>query len=50
MDRGAWQATIHGVAKELDITTAKQQKKNTKNKWEHSVCGAFCNTFNAFLS
>ena len=26
MDRGGWWATVHGVAKELDITTKQQQK------------------------
>ena len=31
MDRGAWQATIHGVAKELDTT---EQLNNTKNYQE----------------
>ena len=25
MDRGTWQATIHGVVKELDMTVIKQQ-------------------------
>ena len=25
MDRGAWQATVHGVAKELDTTKQQQQ-------------------------
>ena len=25
MDGGAWQATVHGVAKELDMTETKQQ-------------------------
>ena len=26
MDRGAWQATVHGVTKELDTTKHKQDK------------------------
>ena len=26
MDRGAWQATVHGVKKELDLVTEQQQK------------------------
>ena len=25
-DRGAWQAAVHGVAKELDMTATKQQQ------------------------
>ena len=25
MDRGAWWATVHGVAKELDLTAKQQQ-------------------------
>ena len=29
MDRGAWQATVHGVTKESDMT---QQLNNTKEK------------------
>ena len=28
MDRGAWQATVHGVAKELDMT---EQQNHTNN-------------------
>ena len=28
MDRGAWQATLHGVAKELDVTE-QQNSDNT---------------------
>ena len=27
MDRGAWQATVHGVAKELDTTEQLNNKK-----------------------
>ena len=30
MDRGAWQATIHGVAKKSDLMT-KQQRDNKYN-------------------
>ena len=26
MDRGAWQATVHGVTKEVDTTKHKQEK------------------------
>ena len=25
MDKGAWQATVHGIANELDMTETKQQ-------------------------
>ena len=36
MDRGAWWATVHGVAKESDmteqLTLMSDMKKNTKNK------------------
>ena len=28
-DRGAWQATVHGVAKELDMTATKTTNNNT---------------------
>ena len=31
MDRGAWQATVHGVTKELDAT----QRLNNNNKENH---------------
>ena len=31
MDRGAWQATLHGVAKELDVTE-QQNSDNTVNQ------------------
>ena len=27
MDRGDWRATVHGVAKELDMTERQQQKE-----------------------
>ena len=33
MDRGAWQATGHGVAKESDLATKQQQEKNKKGSW-----------------
>ena len=29
MDRGAWQATVHGVAKELDTTELLNNSNNT---------------------
>ena len=31
MDRGAWQPTVHGVAKELDLT--EQLNNNNMKKW-----------------
>jgi len=31
MDRGAWQATVHGVAKELDMT--EQLNSNNSHHW-----------------
>ena len=47
MDRGAWQATVHGVAKELDTTGQLNNNnsclhyceytKERKWKWSHSV-------------
>ena len=36
MDREAWQATVHGVAKEMDTT---QQLSNSSNKCIHIVLG-----------
>ena len=36
MDRGAWQATIHRVAKELNIETKqKQRSENTVERKDH---------------
>ena len=32
MDRGAWRAAVHGVAKELDTT----RQLNNGNSWSHS--------------
>jgi len=32
MDRGAWEATVHGVAKELDMTVTKRQQQTTITK------------------
>ena len=29
MDRGTWQATVHGVTEELDMTSTKQQQQTT---------------------
>ena len=38
MDRGAWQATVHEIAKELDMIKRlkKQEKSNRcmKNSWK----------------
>ena len=31
MDRGAWQATVHGVARELDMTEGLNTTKNKTN-------------------
>ena len=36
MDRGAWQATVHGVSKELD-TTQRLNHQHHKNKTETDV-------------
>ena len=33
MDRGVWQAAVHGVAKSLDMTERLSM---------HSVCGVYC--------
>ena len=35
MDRGAWQAKVHGVAKELDMT--EQLKNNNSNNGFHEL-------------
>jgi len=35
MDRGAWQATVHGVAKEWDMT--EQLKNNNSNNGFHEL-------------
>ena len=32
MDRGAWQATVHGVIKELDMTQ-RLNKNNVREEW-----------------
>ena len=32
MDSGAWEATVHGVAKELDMTEQLNNNKNNNNK------------------
>ena len=34
MDRGAWQATVHGVTKELDTT--EQLKQNQQQQQTHA--------------
>ena len=35
MDRGAWQATVHGVTKKSDMTLeTKQQQQKNRNKIE----------------
>ena len=33
MDRGAWQATVHGVAKESDTTEATSQQQNSRQTY-----------------
>ena len=33
MDRGAWQATVHGIAEELDTTTEQQQTTAATYEW-----------------
>ena len=33
MDRGAWWATVHGIAKELDMT---EQLNNNNNIFNHN--------------
>ena len=38
MDRGAWQATIHGVAKESDTTTKQQQIFSVDFAADAAVC------------
>ena len=40
MDRGAWQATVHGVAKESDMT---QQLNNNNNTADSLCCTAKTN-------
>ena len=35
MDRGAWQATVHGAAKELDMIEATEHKK-ILNYWREN--------------
>ena len=42
MDRGAWQATVHGVAKELDTTEQLNNNKITRKEREHPA--TFLNT------
>ena len=40
MDRGAWQATVHGVTKESDmILETKQQQQNQKQDRKGQQCG-----------
>ena len=36
MDRGAWWATVHGVAKDLDITERLKQQTSDEGCGEHS--------------
>ena len=38
MDRGAWRATVHGVAKELGHDLATKQKQYTKHCQTHVLC------------
>ena len=43
MDRGAWQATVHGVTKESDmILETKQQQQNQKQDRKGQQCGQQC--------
>ena len=35
MDRTAWRTTIHGVAKELDMTEPLNKKNNTEPRASH---------------
>ena len=40
MDKGAWQATVHGVTKESDmILETKQQQQNQKQDRKGQQCG-----------
>ena len=34
MDRGAWQATVHGVTKESDMTLETKEQQKNRNKME----------------
>ena len=45
MDRGAWQATVHGVAKELDMT--ERLNNNYHNSYT-SQCSFILLSFNRF--
>ena len=38
MDRGAWWATVHRVAKELDTTYWVKQQRTTTNFWGRHTC------------
>ena len=39
MDRGAWQATAHGVAKSwTQLRTKQQQQKMVGIYWEKNLC------------
>ena len=38
MDRGAWWATVHRVAKELDTTYWLKQQRTTTNFWARHTC------------
>ena len=48
MDRGAWQATVHGVAKELDMT--KQVKQQHFQKWEKRKENALSEMISSFMN
>ena len=42
MDRGAWWATVHGVAKELDITLATKQQQQLNSNLLSCSYGGYC--------
>ena len=43
MDRGAWQAVVHGLVEDLDMTEQLSNNKNTKNCFL-SFSGKRCTT------
>ena len=38
MDRGAWQTAVHGVARELDVTEATEQRSVQFNRSVTPLC------------
>ena len=42
MDRGAWWATVHGVAKELGITLATKQQQQLNSNLLSCSYGGYC--------